>query len=132
MTGPNCRFPWLSAGSAASLSTMPVGRPGSVARAELATRRLSRIRPRAMPWAAIAMPSASAKMETAAVRPATCRVATDSESCDENCPFWPNAAEADADMNGIGDMQDILGANAKIFGADAYCSRFPTPVPSRS
>jgi probable HAF family extracellular repeat protein len=27
------------------------------------------------------------------------------------------------------DVQDILGVNGKIFGADAFCSRFPTPVP---
>jgi hypothetical protein len=25
------------------------------------------------------------------------------------------------------DVQDILGANAKIFGAEAYCERYPTP-----
>jgi hypothetical protein len=27
------------------------------------------------------------------------------------------------------DVQDILGANAKIFGAPAYCARYPTPAP---
>ena len=25
------------------------------------------------------------------------------------------------------DVQDILGASAKIFGAAAYCSRYPAP-----
>jgi hypothetical protein len=24
-------------------------------------------------------------------------------------------------------VQDILGANGKIFGAEAYCSRYPSP-----
>jgi hypothetical protein len=33
----------------------------------------------------------------------------------------------DTNDDQVCNVEDILGANAKIFGADAYCSRFPTP-----
>ena len=51
------------------------------------------------------------------------------EGCDDNCPFWPNADQGDNDMSGIGnececgdqtgdgfvDVNDILAINAAIF-----------------
>jgi hypothetical protein len=33
----------------------------------------------------------------------------------------------DTNNDQICDVNDILGANAKIFGAEAYCSRHPAP-----
>jgi hypothetical protein len=33
----------------------------------------------------------------------------------------------DTKDDGKCDVQDLMGANAKIFGAPAYCARYPTP-----
>jgi hypothetical protein len=33
----------------------------------------------------------------------------------------------DSNDDQVCNVEDILGANAKIFGAEAYCSRYPAP-----
>ena len=46
--------------------------------------------------------------------------------------FSPDQATDLCDTNDdqLCDVNDILGANAKIFGGDAYCARFPGPASS--